>query len=414
MSTQKIKEILSNAEYTNGSNLSSASEIHEQRIRFNNKHGYKPNSIDLQSNRSFYGRIDLQQDTIYPDKEKMVNLRSNGKQKNVLVLPFVNDAFQELEAKVNDLIKIGKLLPSQLLPISAKEISFDFESSYTSNIKGILDAFFQFSINNGQINKIKNFKDFINEFINFVSLSNISLTMTKYCIARNNISSTGLVIHTKKQAMDLDLLKDLFYSNENYETYNRLLLTYGFSVDKQAPWRIIFNIDSKISQLYMSKYGIKNNNDLFDNFYKRTYETDMSVLMEILLTYYNDKICTIKPQVFETKIKKSKEGFKSYYNTIERVKLNEENIYKLITELTLLKLYFYIRLKEESFNLSQEEFDGLMTKLTILYQSSGVNAVNDFVNQYTKFSTNDGANARLSLTQDTVTSYNSLNVYFRV
>lgn len=414
MSVQKIKEILANTEYTNGSNLSNAREIHEQRIRFNNKHRYKPNSIDLQSARSFYGRLDLQQNCVYPDIDKMVNLRSNGRQKNVLVLPFVNDAFQELETKVNDLIKIGKLIPNQLLPISAEEVFSDLQSNYENNLKEILNAFFQFSINNGDINKIKNFKHFINEFMNFVSLSNISLTMTKYCIARSDVSSTGLIIHTKKQVMDLDLLKDLFYSNESYETYSDLLLTYGFSVDKQAPWRIIFNVDSKIAQSYMSKYNITNTNDLFDNFYKKTYETDMSILIDNLLTYYNNKICTLKPQVFEAKVKQTKQGFKSFFTTAERLKINEENIYKLIPELTLFKLYFYIRLKEESFNLSQEEFDGLMTKLTILHQSSGVNAVNDFVNEYTKFSTNDGANPRLSLTRETVTSYNNLNVYFRV
>jgi hypothetical protein len=414
VSIQKIKEILANTEYTNGSNLSNAREIHEQRIRYNNKHGYKQNSIDLQSKRSFYGRLDLQQDTIYPDINKMVNLRSNGRQKNVLVLPFVNDAFQELEAKVNDLIKIGKLIPNQLLPISAEEVYFDLETNYQNNIKQILDAFFQYSINNGEINIIKNFKDFINQFMNFVSLSNISLTMTKYCIAKSNISSTGLIIHTKKQVMDLDMLKDLFYSSESYETYSNLLLTYGFSVDKFAPWRIIFNIDSKIAQSYMSKYDIKNTNDLFDNFYKKTYETDMSILIENLLLYYNDRICVLKPQLFETKIKQSKQGFKSFFATTERLTISEENIYKLIPEVTLLKLYFYIRLKEESFNLSQEEFDGLMTKVTILHQTSGVNGVNDFVNEYTKFSTNDGANASLSLTREGVTRYNNLNVYFRV
>ena len=53
-------------------------------------------------------------------------------------------------------------------------------------------------------------------------------------------------------------------------------------------------------------YNLTNINDMFDNFYKKTYETDMSVLMTTLLAYYNDKICTIKPNVFETKTKQTK------------------------------------------------------------------------------------------------------------
>ena len=49
----------------------------------------------------------------------------------------------------------------------------------------------------------------------------------------------------------------------------------------------------------MSKYDIKNTNNLFDNFYKKTYETDMSILIDNLLSYYNDRICVLKPQLFD-------------------------------------------------------------------------------------------------------------------
>ena len=414
MSVEKIRQILQNAEYSNGSNSSNSRDIHEKRILFNQKHNYKPNSIDLQSKRSFYGRLDLNQNTIYPDISKMVKLYSNGKETEIFVLPFVNDAYQELTSKINEFIRLGKLLPNEILPLVAQETYQSFESKYENNLKELLDLFFQNSINNGEINLIKNFKDFINQFIGFVSLSNVSLTMTKYSITRSNVMSTGLVIDTKKQKMDLDIIKDLFYTNINYDTYNRLLLTYGFSVDKQAPWRMIFNIDSEIAQSYMSKYDISNTNDIFDMFYKRTYETDMSTLVDILLTYYNDKICTIKPNIFETKIAQKNNQFKTFFSVTERKKISEENIFKLIPEISLLKLYFYIRLREESFNLSQEEFDSLMTRITILHQSSGVNAVNDYVNNYTKFITNDGANASLSLTRETVTRYNNLNVHFRI
>ena len=414
MSIQKINEILNNTSYLKGSNESGTRQIHEQRILFEEKYAITDNSIDLLSKRTFYGRLDLQQNTIYPDKEKLINLRSNNKEKSHLVLPFVNDAYSELEIKINDLISKGKLVPNEIIPFTAQETYTNFENRYKENLTELLDAFYLYSYNNATINNILNFKDFINQFIRYISISNVSLSMTKFCFSRANINSTGLIIDTRQQKMDLDILKDLFYQNNNYSNYNRLLLAHGFSVDKYAPWRLIFNVDSKIAQSYMNKYDINNNTELFENYYIKTYETELSIFIDILMNYYNDKLLQIRPNSFKTQIAKTKNGFKSFFEVKEKQKIKEEEIFKLIPELSFFKLYFYIRLKEENFDLSQEQFNNLMTQLTILYEIEGVNSVYQFVNNYTKVITNNGGNPKLSLTRDTRKVYNTLNVHFHI
>lgn len=414
MSTQKINEILANAKYLKGSNDSGVEEIQQLRKDFADKYSVVENSIDLVLVKTLYGRLDLQQNTIYPNKDKLVNLRSNAKETSDLVLPFVNDAYMELELKVSELIAKNKLKPNEILPFTAQTTYVNFENKYKENLTQLLEAFYMNAYNEGTINNILNFKDFINEFIRYVSISNISLSMTKYCISRGSISSTGLMIDTKKQKMDLDILKDMFYKNDNFNNYNKLLLSHGFSVDKYAPWRIIFNIDSKIAQSYMSKYGINNTEELFDNYYLRTYESELSNFISILLDYYNNKLLQIRPNSFIIQTKQTKNGVKTYFETKEKKPIKEEEIFNLIPELSFFKLYFYIRLKEESFNLSQTQFDNLMSQLTILYQVEGVNSVNEFVKNYTKPINTYGANPSLSLTRSTVTSYNNLNVHFRI
>jgi len=414
MALKTLTDILNNPVYCKGSNLLDAKKIFEERVKYNKKHAYKENSINIQNERTLYGRVDLNQNFIYPNMEKIINLRSNGKLKEHMVFPFVNDAYNEMELKINELLRLGKIKPNEIIPFKTQNSFSNFENSYKQNIIGILDLFVKFTRRNGQINKIYNFRDFINYFIEFTTIRNVSLTATKFCLTNNNILSTGLCIELLKQPLDLDVMKELFYENKNYPLYNSLLLTYGFSVDKHAPWRIIFNIDSSIAHTYMSKYNIENTEDLFHTFYKRTYETELSLLLDIMMEFYNTKLCELRPYVFKTETTQTKNGIKTYNKTSYREKITEESLFKLIPELTLLKLYFYIRLREESFNLSQEEFDSLMTKITILHQTSGVNAVNNFVNNYTKFITNDGANPSLSLTRETVTRYNNLNVYFRV
>ena len=414
MALKNLNDILNNPIYSKGSNKLKSRDIYTERLSFNKKHAFKENSIDLRGQRSLYGRVDLNQNFIYPDMDKLINLRSNGEQKEHMVFSFVNDAYNEMEGKINELLRLGKINSNEIIPFKTQNSFSNFENSYKENMKQILNLFVSYIRDNGEINKIFNFKDFINYFLNFTSIRNVAITASKYCLTNSNILSTGLSIELIKQPTDLDILKELFYENKNYEVYNALLLSYGFSIDKYCPWRIIFNIDSSISHTYMAKYQIENTEDLFHTFYKRTYETELSLLLDTMMEFYNTKVCDIKPFVFNTQVAKLSNGIKTYNKVGNREKVTEESLFKLIPELSLLKLYFYIRLREESFNMSQQEFDSLMGQLTILHQIKGVNTVNEFVNQYTKFSTSDGANASLSLTREGVTRYNNLNVYFRV
>ncbi len=414
MSFEIIRKVLQNPTYTSGSNDMGTIDIYNQRKKFNNKNKYKENSLNLQTQSTLYGRLDLQQNVIVPNSEILVNLFANGQQQNHLVFPFVNDAYREMEQKITQLISYGKIVPNEIIPFKTQNTYFDIENKYKQNLKDILDLFFNYIYKNGTINKISNFKDFINYFIDFTTLSNISLSLTKFNTNFGNLSSTGLSVELLNQQKDLDIIKEIFYDNRNYNSYNSFLIKYGFSIDVNCPWTIVFNINSKIAQQYLAKYNIQNLDDLFENYYKRTYETELSKMIEILMNFYNDKICDIKPYLYETKTTNIKGGIKTFSKTSERIKVTEEILYKLIPEVSLLKFYFYIRLREQSFDLGQEEFDSLMNKLTILHHSEGVNAVNNFVNNYTKFMVNDGSNPRLSLTRETVTSYNNLNVHFRI
>lgn len=414
MANEKIREILKNSNLLKGANTLGTISLYGERAKFDRKHKQKLNSIDLRTNRSLYGRLDLEQNVIIPDIEKMVNLRSNGQSKNHMVLPFVNDAYIELESKINELLSKQVIKPDKIMPFTSQETSYDIQKKYKQNLLQILDVFYEYIVNDNSINKIFNFKDFINSFLSFTSLRNVSLTLTDFTFSQTDINGSGLVIDTIKQPMDLDILKELFYQSNNYNSYNRLLQNYGFMVDVYAPWRIIFNFDNKNSHKYMSKYEISNMSDIFEDFYTKTYEIDMSNFLDTLLYFYNEKLCVLKSTIFTTFNVVQKNGIKTYNETNTREKITEEEIFQTISIESMLKLYFYLRLREESIDLSQQEFNELMNELTILYRTTDVNAVNKFVNNYTKFLLNDGANPRLSLTRDTVTSYNNLNVYFRV
>ncbi|MFM1840964.1 MAG: hypothetical protein RIR47_1013, partial [Bacteroidota bacterium] len=141
MAVQRLRDILNNQKYSKGSNSLKTRDIFDERVKYNKKHGFKENSIDLQNQRSLYGRLDFQQNLIYPNMDKMVNLRSNGETKEHMVFSFVNNAYNEMEAKINELVRYGKLVPSEIIPFKTQDSFSNFENSYKENIRKILDLF---------------------------------------------------------------------------------------------------------------------------------------------------------------------------------------------------------------------------------------------------------------------------------
>ena len=61
MSFEIIRKVLQNPTYTSGSNDMGTIDIYNQRKKFNNKNKYKENSLNLQTQSTLYGRLDLQQ-----------------------------------------------------------------------------------------------------------------------------------------------------------------------------------------------------------------------------------------------------------------------------------------------------------------------------------------------------------------
>ena len=84
MAVQRLRDILNNQKYSKGSNSLKTRDIFDERVKYNKKHGFKENSIDLQNQRSLYGRLDFQQNLIYPNMGEIGQLATL-----TLILPVV-------------------------------------------------------------------------------------------------------------------------------------------------------------------------------------------------------------------------------------------------------------------------------------------------------------------------------------
>lgn len=404
----RAKQAIQNRDISIADNSTSVVQTYRDRIRFQETHKRKNNALNIATDKELYGRLDTEQNTVYPKFDKMTQLFSRGKSTSVFVLPFVNDAFVEMEKNIVQSIRAGRIKQSELFPFTIEPTYRNFNTEYDRYFTQILINYESYLNNFNYIDKVVTFKDYMNYFINYVKSVNVPLTATSYLLLLN-INTSGLCFQIKNKDFSSDIHKEQFYKLEQFNLYDNTLKKYGFSYDVNAPWRIIFNVNSTLSKTYMSKYNIKKEKDIFDLYYNKTYDTELSMMFKGFIDHYNN-ICKKYNLVFESE----NYGYTVVTTTRRRQVADLETEYENIGELKLLKLYFYFRLKEENYELNQQEFEQLLTKMSLIYVSSGKNEANKFIVENTKTLPAGGRNPPLSLTRGIRSDKNTLNVVFKL
>ena len=88
-----------------------------------------------------------------------------------------------------------------------------------------------------------------------------SRPLTKTGYLESNLPPTanlnGYIVEVaKSQSHDNDLTKDKWITDPGFDYYIRGAAMHGFKVDRNAPWRLVANLESRTMAKYMSKYKI--------------------------------------------------------------------------------------------------------------------------------------------------------------
>ena len=130
------------------------------------------------------------------------------------------------------------------------------------------------------------------------------ITKSGFCLSRhNNILTTGLVIELANLDYDIDLQKGDMVQSFDFNCYLDLANAYGFYVDKNAPWRLICNLEHPTTRLFIR--GVEKIEDdkghqsttaeeIFNNIYRiKTHFDDLYVLQDFILKTYNHIIKSV-------------------------------------------------------------------------------------------------------------------------
>ena len=343
------------------------------------------NIIDFWKNSILYGKVNRDLDSIILNTNNLKVLKtSNINQANQFyVMSFVADAFNEMVVEFQRADQLSLIPKSKLNPLKIVRATIIPQNNYNETIRLFLDTSFD---QNKLRNKIINLNDFLNEF-SFV-MSSTSLYVSQTSFVMNNVASptiTGLVIDLSNLDNGDDQQKVSQYLNDpNYQFFINTAEKYSFFVDKNAPWRLVFNLSTNYALEKMKQNNFNSIDEMFANAYTTTYTTDWKVIKDTLIQYYNDKVFV------KTKLQSPVLNDEGHIvsQTINKQIINN-NTYN---DLFWIKMYYYVRLREEDIRINQNQFENKLVRLTSIYNSSGEKAALEYINKDTKPFLDGGTN----------------------
>ena len=199
---------------------------------------------------------------------------------DVRVIPFVAKAFKDFRAEYSDFIEkspnnvnlaishglvdpswaqvdYGLLsYPKYLDNVVPKKGYVNFDGEYNTYLRtNFLDYFNEIETNfASNLQNIKPWSKFMKAFMDIYErnarhrpLTKSGFSISPYC----SIMTTGLCIELAELDYDIDGPKGEMITSTDYLCFADYVNSYGFRIDKNAPWRIIADIDSPEMKQYI-------------------------------------------------------------------------------------------------------------------------------------------------------------------
>jgi hypothetical protein len=323
------------------------------------------NKIDFWNSQKYYGKFNHFVQPIVPKSTslKIIKTFSNKPTQKQQSINFVADAYAEFVNEVQNANLSLKIPQSNYNPLVPKKTFINPNNEYKLFVNRVLDIIY--NARKEQIDsQVINYDQFLNLVLSYIVSNKLILSKSCYLLA-NSLSPdiTGLSISFSEDKHDDDRLKITKWINDpNFQFFVNTAAKYSFFVDKNAPWRIVFNLNTEYAKEKMSAYGIDSVEQMFDTLYETTHTTDYKELKKILEDYYATKVKQ-KPKTQTAEYCASTKDLK--FQTIYKDKDTTKD------DLTWIQFYYLIRLREENINMNQGQFDKNLINIAMLYNNYG-------------------------------------------
>ncbi len=248
--------------YSYGSNNLNAKEIFFERLKYDFyvfPDFLIRNFVSTWTTERLYGLVNNKGNTSVPDLISLKSLRFNSDDSvNKYALNFVADAWYDLAKKLRELA--AQNITFKDSPWASPQVVKAWEpvqDSYDLYMREkIYPVFYdEFLYSNGRNQKIRNIDSFMNYFSEFTK--NIMtkagpVTLSGFIESTYApLYSSGLIIEIADDNYDDDFNKAFKFGDSNFSLVASIASQYGFSIDKNIPWRLVADLRNPAMVEYM-------------------------------------------------------------------------------------------------------------------------------------------------------------------
>ena len=338
--------------------------------------------IDFWYEKTFYGRKDANLDTIHLSETRLKQIPIETPEP-LFAVNFVVDAFMGMMEEMRYLKFRDVLVPDgPIYDMEPKAAWTSLHQIYHNIMSLYLYPEFLSFVDAEKYDKsIVDFKSFVNVFVRFVDeqTPRLCFTRSKTALMKNTtplISGLSIEIFDGEYSEDEPKMEK-FIQDPNFAIYKETAMRYGFMLDKHIPWRLVADIGSPALQKYMSNYGV-NKNNFFQNYYYKSHLYDLDALKAYIIEFYNSYV-SAKPVVAMPEFAVSKSGIEVLTKKIFRDITEQESLDKEIDEQYWLRMYTFIRAREENKPWNQVLFERAVRNAFYYYTKKSKRVALDFI-----------------------------------
>jgi len=249
--------------YSYGTNDLGATSIHLERIVYRESifpENLIVNSVSTWSTDRFYGIVDNKGNTVIPDQKYLKPLYFTDRQTQ-FALNFVADAWYDLSTRLRELADQNIIFRNSpwTKPTVTKAwnpVTLEYDDYMREVVyRYFIENFLPLGNKERRIRDINSFMSVFDEYID-VAVSLVGPTTFSGYIEGVSVSPlmSGLMLEISEERYSDDFTKSYEFLDQNFELVSNIIAQYGFSIDRNIPWRLVADLRSPAMQEYM--YGV--------------------------------------------------------------------------------------------------------------------------------------------------------------
>lgn len=248
--------------YSYGDNGQRSKTIFNERVKYDTvvfPDGLIPNFMETWNKDRFYGIVNTKGNTTVVDPSYLKGVKYANS--SLFSLNFVADAWSDFCSRLREMADNNQIYKNS--PWASPEATnawTSVDNEYQDYLVNLIYPAFNelYLARNGRDKHVTDIDSFLRMFDKFMEEALIRVgPLTRSGFIESSYVSpliSGLIIEIGTEDYSDDFSKGYQYGDQNFELVARIAAQYGFSIDKNIPWRLIADLRNPAMQEYM--YGV--------------------------------------------------------------------------------------------------------------------------------------------------------------